>query len=393
MRARILSGVIALLAVAALVIHLTVPFASYEIADQMGVEPGSGTYTVGELKDARAQQDETNRPYVIVPGSSLTYLLTGAIVLTLGALVFFGSQFMRGTAGSYTRVGGGILTALGAGFSIHGNGLWSGRGISSLIHMLGWDAPPGAYKDTYLANFSPMDIVSSWMPISPFILTFIGLAIVILLAYAWVPAVRDERNMRHLAKRHGRLAIIGAVALVVALLMPWVVQVLEHGLTEGPNPADEDPFFWSAYDVMFYREVSFGPADEVGESGLLLWVGLSIALRALMIMGIAGMVVPFIALAGKQIESDGNPVLGRMLENIGLLAVLTHAYLILAAFMGAFVLLNASDQYASTITGLPLLLMIPAGIGVVWAGMVGRDVIADETDLVADDFPEPVVYD
>ncbi len=383
MRVRILSLVVAALALTALIVHLVVPFASYEVAAQMGVESGSGTWTLQEMKDMR------DSDHVMVPGATFGYLLGGLIVLNLGAFAFLLTQFFRGSAGVYGRFGGAIVTALGAAMTLHGHGLWAGRMTGALIHSLGWDAPPAVYKDL-MADYAPADIVSLFYPISPLIVFTLAIAAAICLIFAATPRVRDDQ-MRALASKHGRVAIVAIASFAAILVLPWVVQVMDHGLTEL-NPEDEDPFFWSAYDVLYLRELTYQEAFEVGEAGLIVFDGLSIAMRYLMVFGIIGIVAPLAAIAGKVLESEGNPVLGRLVENLGLVTIATFAATLVISFLAAFTL-HDSEFYPSMTTGLPLLQWIPAVTGIIMAGLVGREVLADETGLVADDFPEPVIYD
>lgn len=380
--------VVASLAVLILVVHLALPFAWIEVRDGRSAVVESGMLSRSEMADRLAGDEAPG-----VPGGGLGYLLASAILGAAAGIAFLVASAMRQKAQTWTRFGSGALLGLAAALGLHGNGLWAGRATGTVLHDTFY-APALPEEHATLQALAAGDTFTRIIPISPLVVAALGLLLLFVLVRTWTPFVREERTMRQAAARHGRLAMLGAAVLLMATMMPWVVQELHEDVTppEG-STAGTDHFFWSAYDVMQKREASQLIAEDSGEGGLIMWGGLDAALGFLMLGAVLGIVGPVLALGGKDLESAGEAVFGRLLENASLLAILSHTFAIVAAVLGAFFLHHPLEFQEAIMTGIPLILVIPAGIALVTAGLVARDVVAVDTDLVADDYPEPVVYD
>lgn len=380
--------VVASLAILILVVHLALPFAWIEIRDGRSAVVESGLLSRSEMAD-RLEGDEAPG----VPGAGLGYLLASALLGAAAGVAFLVAGAMREKAQTWTRFGAGSLLGLGTAMALHGNGLWAGRATGTLLHDIFY-APALPEEHATVQSLAAGDTFTRIIPISPLVVAALAFLLLFALIRNWTPHVRDERGMRHAAGRHGRLALLGAAVLLTATMMPWVVQELHEDVTpaEG-STAGTDHFFWSAYDVMQKREASQLIAEDSGEGGLIMWGGLDAALGFLMLGAMLGIVGPVLALAGKDLESSGEAVFGRLLENTSLVAILSHTFAIVAALLAAFFLHHPLEFQKAITTGIPLILVVPAGIALVTAGLVARDVVAVDSDLVADDFPEPVVYD
>lgn len=365
------------LAVAALVVHFAVPFVHFvhEAPDGATTEQ---THWPWEL---------TGRGFDEVFGSSMVFLWIGLGVLLLGAVANLFADLRRPTWFEPTTAGTALL---GVALVIHGQGLWLGRAMSSLANLvLGTDAPSqkhvgGSFAADYYTLVWPMSAI----------LVF-GLAIVI----GWRILAQLAATVPDLdqADRHQRIGRWTMVAWAFLLIAPLSWQVLDDGtpaVQSGDDLVqDTDPFVWSMYDVSRIALDTGVAADEVGEPGLqeyteLAWLG-----RLTSTFLFAGLVASGAGLVGARVSVE-DKLTGRTSQYLaagvgGAVAVASIALIFLAAW--AWYL--PSDRLEAERTWIPLLAIVPclvalgAAIGAIRALGVGSD------SLLADDFPEPIIYD
>ncbi len=389
MRMRWFPLIVAALALAALTVHFAVPFAHIVEQDVEGAVVRDDVLSLGDLKDER-----TAATSIIPTGAGFTYMAVSLVMMLVGALVFALAGQMQGEGrNGWIQFGSAATTALGAAMTVHSQALWVGRGFNAWIQkIMGWDNPPKAWADLY-AEHSAADAVTYFTVISPIIVLAVTLALIFILVKTWTTMVRDERDMRRNAWQHGRLAFISALILSLVAIMPWVVTVMAGSVQPAGTEVADDTFFWSAYDVMLLKDVSYEAAVEGREAGLVLWDDLGTLLSIVMLTSMLAVLAPFIGLAGKHMESLHQPVFGRLVESASLATVLLHPFTVLAAFLASFTLHDPNDIFSARTTGIAMIAAIGGVVGSVYAILVARYVVADETGIIADDFPEPVVYD
>ncbi len=392
MRVGVLSVLAALLAIAVVVVLWSAPFADVKATSTSGESLRDDRLGFQEFHDERAIARADGEPVETVTGTGYLYMLVPAIALAAMGLVFLLGHLIPGRAGDWTIATGGIGAAISAILVLHSNALWAGKGVASLAtnNALGSDAPPRIYRNM-IREFSPVDMLSHFTPISPFIIIAITIAFLAVLGMAWSRALPDERSLRPAARRQGWLVATTGALLGIVLMVPMVVQTLPDGLpAEGD---DQDTFVFSAHHVLFMREVSWEFAAQSNEPGLVLWDGLSILLGLTIAVLMIAAMGPALGLLGKHLEAMGHAVGGRLLENLSLVAIIGAAMAIVTSVLVAFVLAAPNDVFDADTTGVPLIAGL-AGLAVGIHGiLVARHVLADASGDVADDFPEPVVYE
>ncbi len=389
MRIRWLPLIVAALALAALIVHLTMPFAHVVQQDGTGAVASDETYGLGEYQDMRAAADSS----VVPPSAGFTHMLVGLGILAVGAVVFAVAAQAKGRVAEWTQFGAGLMTAGGAIDVILTQGMWVGRGFASLIQKtMGWDNPPTQWEP-FIDAYSSADLATYTTVISPILVLAAALAATGLLLRAWAGLVRLDRGMQAQARQHGRMAFVAAAVLAALLVVPWVVTVAAGSVQPANTEVPDDTFFWSAYDVAWFKSISYSAADERGEVGIILWYELGSLLGAVLLTAQLAVYAAVAGIAGKHLESIGQPVFGRLLENVSLANVLLMPFVILAGILASFFLLDPNDLESGKRTGVALLASAAGIVGTVFALLNARGVLADETGLVADDFPEPVVYD
>lgn len=387
MRAGVLPTVAAVCAATAFIALFALPFAQVETTDHDG--DGSTTTETLWLRDGlRADQSA-------VPGGDPVYLIVATSVLLVGGVAFGVGAWGRGTRMRWMHGAGGVTASLGAAMTIHGSALWVGRGVSSLFQRAGgFDGPPYDHFATYRYYSPSVDLYASFTPVAPLVLMAVAIAAVATIAFSWARRVAATRGLDTMARRHAWLAVTGALVLALALLLPWSSQVLDDPVPPPEGQArDTDTYMWSAWDVHVINDATHEYAVEIGEGGLIQYRGLSAALSGLAVAGLFLTVLPVVSLAGTHLSGRGQPVYGRLLENAAFLTATALAVAAGIIVAGTFWLYDANDVVDSSMTGLPLLALVPAVAGAYLLVQVLRGLLAVDNDLVADDFPETVNYE
>lgn len=392
MRVGVSTVLVAILSVAIVTVLLAAPFAAVKAHDPAGNLQRDDVLGFQEYHDARATADSEGQNTETAPGTSYLYMLLPAVGLAITGILFLAFHAINGQAGEWLRQGAGALAAVLAAMVLHANALWAGKTISqSLTNIaLGSDGPPRAYR-AMIRDHSNVDLWSSMIPISAGIIVALTIGLFVVLGMAWVRTLPEARGVQDSARRHARLGVTFASLLALVLIAPMAVQNMPDGLAQAGS--DRDTFIWSVQDILFLREVSWNNAAETGEAGLILWDGLSIAMQITIGLLIFGIVAAALGIAGNHIEAMGNPVLGRLLENVSLGTIIVGLATLIVMLMAAFGLHHPNDIFDARTTGLPLLPAAGAIAATVIAGFNARHVLATESGLVADDFPEPVVYE
>ncbi len=375
---------------AALMVHLTVPFAHIVVQDEAGAvirDDVVGLFEWQGERDAAASS-------TVARGAGFEYMLVSLVFMAVGALAFafLGQRDGTGRSGWF-QLGAGTLTAVGAAMTIHNQGLWAGRGFNAGIQkLMGWDNPPQDWA-TFIHDYSSADVATYLTTISPAIVVALTIALIGVLAKTWSGMVRTDRDMHVQAWHHGRLALIGAAVFVLLTVMPWVVTVMPGSVQPDGAEVPDDTFFWSAYDVLWMNDMTRTAAEDLREGGLVIWDDLAALLDVLMLTSLVAIIAPFAGLAGKHMESLKQPVFGRLIESTSLATVLVHPFTVVAALLASFMLHDPSDIFPAKTTGVAMLAAVGGIAASVFAFLIARVVVADETGIIADDFPEPVVYD
>lgn len=387
MRAGALPTLAAVCAATAFIALFALPFAQVGTTDHDG--DGSTTTETLWLRDVM-QADQS-----AIPGGDPVYLIVATSVLLVGAVAFFVGAWGRTARMRWAHGAGGVTAALGAAMTIHGSALWAGRGVSSLFQRAGsFDGPPYEHFAVYRLYSPSVELYSSFTPVAPLVLLVVAIAVVAAVGFSWASRVAATRGLDTMARRHAWLAVVGALVLALALLVPWSSQILDDPVPPPEGQArDTDTYRWSAWDVHVINDATHEFAVERGEGGLIQYQGLSAALSGLAVAGLFLIVLPMVSLAGTHLSGRGQPVYGRLLENA---SFLTAAVLVVAAGIivaGTFWLYDANEVVDSSMTGLPLLALVPAVAGAYLLVHVLRGLLAVDNDLVADDFPETVSYE
>ncbi len=375
---------------AALAVHFAVPFAHVVVQDDQGAVVRDDVLSLSGYK-AERDAAETS---IVPTGAGFTYMVVSLVFMATGAVLFAVlAHFNAVGKTGWFQLGAGLLTAAGAAMTIHNQGLWAGRGFNAWIQkVMGWDNPPKEWAP-YLAEHSSADLVTYLTTFSPALVLALTITLLVCLAKGWAGLIRADRDLRGHAQKHGRLAIVGALTFALVTLMPWVVTVMPGSVEPAGTEAADDTFFWGAYDVFLMQDASLAFAMDVNELGNALWSDLGTLIGIVMLTSLFAVLAPFAGIAGKHMESLQQPVFGRLVESASLATVLLHPFTIIAALLASFTLHDPSDIFSARTTGVA---MIAAAAGItasVFAILVARIVVADETGIVADDFPEPVVYD
>ncbi len=390
MRFRWFPLIVGALALAALAVHFAVPFAHVVTQDGEGAVVADDVMSLGDYKASR----ESAETSIVPSGAGFTYMTVSLIFMATGALLFALFAHLKGEGKlGWFQLGAGTLTAIGGAMTLHNQGLWAGRGFNAWIQkIMGWDNPPLEWTP-FLAGHSSADLVTYLTTISPAIVLALTVALIVCLAKGWAGLIRVDRDLRGHAQKHGRLAIVGALTFVLVVVMPWVVTVMPGSVQPAGTEAADDTFFWGAYDVFLMQDASLAFAMEANELGNALWSDLGTLLGIVMLTSLFAVLAPFAGIAGKHMESLQQPVFGRLVESMSLATVLLHPFTIIAALLASFTLLDPSDLFSAKTTGIAMIAAAGGLTASVFSILVARVVVADETGIVADDFPEPVVYD
>lgn len=371
----------AILAAFALVVHLAVPFVHLSFEPEDGPST-SQTYWPWQMSERSTGPNGLDE----LAAASLPFAWIGLALLVIGAAV----MWLGANRAKWVEPTAAGLAAIGGAMTIHGQGLWSGRGIASLANViLGTDAPS---KKHLAASFSGDYYTTVW-PISTWLV--LGLAVVVVwrvLAALAAGAPEPRQVWRYV--RSGKWLI---AVWVFALIVPWSVQTLDDSTAprqDGDDLVqDTDPFVWSLYDVSRIAKDTSQAAEDTGEAGLeeyseLAWMG-NLASAAM----VAALVAAGAGIIGARIASE-DKLTGRSTQYLaaGTLAVLCLLYLALILLAG-WAWHVPIDRLPAARTWIPLI----GGVAPVLAlgGAVGalRSLGADADSLLADDFPEPIVYD
>ncbi len=391
MRVGVSTVLVAVFAVAIVTVLLAAPFAKVQAHDPEGNLQRDEVLGFQAYHNARATAESEGEPLETVPGTGYLYMLLPAVGLGIFGILFLAGHAMPGRAGEWAILGAGSLTGLMAAFVLHANALWAGKAIAQTITnmALGSDGPPRVYR-AMIRDHSPVDLFSSFIPISAGIVVALCIGLFVVLGMAWRRNILDA-HAHETAQRQGRLLVTMAVLLTVTLALPMVIQNMPDGLAQAGS--DRDTFVWSVQDIVFLREVSWNEAFAVGESGLILWDGLTLAFHigiALLVIGIA---TALLGLVGAHLEDLGQTVLGRLLTNASLASVIVGLVAMVLGVLAAYVLHHPNDVFEARTTGIPLLVSIAGLAATIHAGQIARHVLGRESGVVADDFPEPVVYE
>lgn len=352
----------ALLAVVALIVHLAVPL----------MHADGETYSRAEWLDVEASQDP-------VPGASMLITLVGLVTLVagLGGAWLLRHQHMG-------RLTMGFVAAIGAGLTVRSQALWSGRGVATAIHaVLGSDGPPARFAA--LGN----DHFGSVVPIAPpMVLALTTVAVVWLLK-----DLADDRIHVEHATRHTRPALWMFVVLLLVPAMPWAIEeTADANSTDAAQ--DLDLFMISAYDASRLHLDTSARADATGEAGLSEYDEVAWVHGATLVLFLLAAALAMLGLAGLWRTELEDKYLGRTLETTGaalhLVVGLAAAFavVVVAVFLyGANDRTESDPAWAPLLTVVPSLLVLPAAVATL------RRLSADQDRLIADRFPEPVIYD
>ncbi len=331
-----------------------------------------------------AEREEAFDP---VPGGSMSYLLAGLIVTAAGMLLVLGGRLIKRPQ---VELAAAVVPVVGLVMAIHAHALWAGRSVATMaLAFLGTDGPSASHT----TSFHNGDYYTSFMAISPLVV------LPLLLATAWflfggLAVLVQKGDAKARARDHGRAGRWALIALALVFVLPWSVEELDDRFppAEGAT-ADKDDFVFSMYDMLRLNQDTAHAADAIGEAGLESYAEMA-WLHTVLIVALA--IAAGAALAGiygAYLSTANEAVTGRMFESGVYLNVLAIGAALLGIALGAILWTNnneridASPLYVPLLAAIALIPAIRALVGVL------RDLLQGEDGLIADDFPEPIIYD
>ncbi len=315
-----------------------------------------------------------------------------AAVLVVGAVLV---QFALRRPASRGLLLGGLGTFLaGAVGTLHYGALWTSRLLTTVVHAVaGFDAPPALMRHP---DFPPDAYSLVWV-VGPALALGLALAaaFVLLRALPGLPALAaDDHGQSVQARRHLRAAALALLTLAAVFALPWSVQTLPDNHTGWEGAATDDDAFWfGAYDAARVHDGTTAVAERTNEFGLVQYGELAQVLAAVLGGVVLVCAAAVAGLHGALRGSDGDRNLGNLWHGSVYVGLLANAVVFLAVALGALWLHHPNADIPDRATYLPLLAALPTVLGILGQLHVARSVAGEGTTLLADDFPEPVVYE
>lgn len=350
-------------------------------------EPRDGGAAVSQLR-FWWQQVAWDADHATVPGASAVLGALAATVLAVGTLLFWtGVRRRRGglaLGGAATALAGAVPTVVYAA-------LWTGRLLTSLTHTVaGYDAPAQLVR---LPQFTDDAHTAVWT-IGPVLVLGLAVAAVQSVCRGLATLPVGAFDLRVQAARHLRAASLAVVALAVLFVVPWSIQTLPDNTDPPEGVAQDDDAFWfSAYDAFRVHEgttavaqqTNAGAAVQYGELLQLLWW----AVGAVAVVLLASLLAAHGTLRG----AAGDRNLGNLWQAGVYAGVLASVGLFAVALLGALWLHRPNADIPDRGTFLGLAAAVPAVLALLSQVAAARELGRESGTLLADDFPEPILYD
>jgi hypothetical protein len=365
------------LAVLALLIHVAVPFVQLQFD---GEEDVSKTYWPAGL----AEREEVFDP---VTGAGTSYALAGALILVVGFAGMYAVRFLPEKFQWFSSAGSATVGVIGAALTLHANGLWLGRGISSIVHaILGSDGP--AHR--FMADGMSPDYYTAVWPISAWMVVPLTLAAVWYGMSTLAREMSPEKKHHAQARRHSQSVFWILVAGATLLVVPWSIETAADNGPELEGVRDTDPFAISLYDALRLNTDSQILADATGEQGLTEYDDVA-SMAGLMLMPA---LLVLASLVGARLMVIEQNIAGRTVQLIASgLSIFALLLQIIGVILVAVFLYEANSQLDSRPAWIPLVGIAMLGIAFVLQVAAMRQLGGDSETLIADRFPEPIIYD
>lgn len=322
-----------------------------------------------------------------VPGASSIYGAIGVVAFLVGsALTFVAVRSER----SRLLLGGLSASFVGALLSIHYSALWTGRSLTSLVHLIaGFDGPAALLRTT---PFTPDAYSLIWV-MAPTAVLGLVIASFLIQAKAVAKVAVGEFDLSGPAKRHLKTASLALVVLAVLFVAPLSVQELPDNYGPSNGAVDNDSFWFSAYDTYRINEGTLRAAEESNRGNLVEYEDLGNALGFGFGAVVALLLASILGVHGSIRGARGDRNLGNLWQGGVYLGAAANVALFLTLLLTAFLLHKPNADLADRSPFLVLFGLVPVFLGLMAQLNIVRTLMRESGTLLADDFPEPIIYD